>query len=87
MQQLQRAHAQGGWVLLQNIHLTMDWTAGALEKAVDNLAHGAHPDFRPASIPLSLLAVQDRDVDNVVVCAAGCSCQRRHPQFWSGPSP
>jgi len=43
---LNNAHKNGGWVLLQNIHLTIDWTAGALEKKVDKLAEGAHPEFR-----------------------------------------
>ena len=46
MQKLEQAHQQGGWVLLQNIHLTMEWTSGPLEKVVDKLATGAHPDFR-----------------------------------------
>ena len=50
MRKLEEAHAAGGWVLLQNIHLTMDWTSGPLEKAVDKLAEGAHPDFRWLSI-------------------------------------
>jgi dynein heavy chain len=43
---LQRAQAEGGWVLLQNIHLTPKWTAGPLEKMIDKLAEGAHGDFR-----------------------------------------
>ena len=43
---LNHAHKNGGWVLLQNIHLTIDWTSGPLEKAVDKLAEGAHEDFR-----------------------------------------
>ena len=46
MQQLGRAHRGGGWLLLQNIHLTMEWTSGPLEEAVDKLSIGAHPDFR-----------------------------------------
>lgn len=46
MNNLTNAHKNGGWVLLQNIHLTIDWTAGPLEKKVDKLAEGAHPDFR-----------------------------------------
>ena len=33
-------------VCLQNIHLTIDWTSGPLEKKVDKLAEGAHKDFR-----------------------------------------
>lgn len=46
MAQLAAARKEGGWVLLQNIHLTIDWTSGPLEKAVDKLAEGSHPDFR-----------------------------------------
>ena len=32
MNSLNHAHKEGGWVLLQNIHLTIEWTAGPLEK-------------------------------------------------------
>lgn len=46
MNALTNAHKNGGWVLLQNVHLTIDWTSGPLEKKVDKLAEGAHPDFR-----------------------------------------
>lgn len=46
MEALEKARRDGGWVLLQNIHLTIDWTAGPLEKRVDKLAEGAHADFR-----------------------------------------
>lgn len=46
MAHLANFHRNGGWVLLQNIHLTIDWTSGPLEKRVDKLAEGAHPDFR-----------------------------------------
>ena len=46
MNALNNAHKNGGWVLLQNIHLTIDWTSGPLEKKVDKLAEGAHADFR-----------------------------------------
>lgn len=46
MNHLMHAHKNGGWVLLQNIHLTIDWTSGPLEKRIDKLADGAHPDFR-----------------------------------------
>jgi dynein heavy chain len=46
MDNLRAAHEKGGWVLLQNIHLTIDWTNGPLEKMVDKLAEGAHEDFR-----------------------------------------
>ena len=34
MSYLTTAHREGGWVLLQNIHLTIDWTCGPLEKMV-----------------------------------------------------
>jgi hypothetical protein len=34
------------WALLQNIHLTIDWTSGPLNEKVDKLAEGAHKDFR-----------------------------------------
>lgn len=34
MNNLNNAHKNGGWVLLQNIHLTIDWTSGPLEKKV-----------------------------------------------------
>uniref|UniRef100_A0A061SKG9 Flagellar outer dynein arm heavy chain beta n=1 Tax=Tetraselmis sp. GSL018 TaxID=582737 RepID=A0A061SKG9_9CHLO len=46
MSNLNNMHKNGGWVLLQNIHLTIDWTSGPLEKKVDKLSEGAHPEFR-----------------------------------------
>ena len=46
MNNLTNFHKNGGWVLLQNIHLTIDWTNGPLEKVVDKLAEGAHEEFR-----------------------------------------
>eukprot|EP00878_Enallax_costatus_P030256 GHUV01032930.1.p1 GENE.GHUV01032930.1~~GHUV01032930.1.p1 ORF type:complete len:334 (+),score=75.78 GHUV01032930.1:46-1002(+) len=46
MNALTNAHKNGGWVLLQNVHLTIDWTSGPLEKRVDKLSEGAHSDFR-----------------------------------------
>lgn len=46
MKHLTHARKNGGWVLLQNVHLTIDWTAGPLESYVQKLADGAHPDFR-----------------------------------------
>lgn len=66
MNNLNNAHKNGGWVLLQNIHLTIDWTSGPLEKKVDKLSEGAHAEFRlflsaeppPAlekGLPISLL--------------------------------
>lgn len=54
MSALESGAKNGGWVLLQNIHLTIDWTAGPLEKRVDKLADGAHPDFRYESLYLSV---------------------------------
>lgn len=50
MNHLTHAHKNGGWVLFQNIHLTIDWTSGPLEKRVDKLADGAHPDFRCCAV-------------------------------------
>lgn len=46
MLQLDLARKNGGWLLLQNVHLTIDWTSGPLEKIVDKLATDTHPDFR-----------------------------------------
>ena len=46
MNNLKNFHKSGGWVLLQNIHLTIDWTNGPLEKTVDKLSEGAHENFR-----------------------------------------
>jgi dynein heavy chain len=40
---LSNFHRNGGWVLLQNIHLTIDWTSGPLNERVDKLADGASP--------------------------------------------
>jgi dynein heavy chain, axonemal len=42
MNHLNNFHRNGGWVLLQNIHLTIDWTSGPLEKKVrlHTCAHG-----------------------------------------------
>ena len=57
MNNLTNAHKNGGWVLLQNIHLTIDWTSGPLEKKVDKLAEGAHKDFRYSLGPDSGLLV------------------------------
>jgi len=37
MNNLNNAHKNGGWVLLQNLHLTIEWTSGALEKKVGRL--------------------------------------------------
>ena len=55
MNNLTNFHKNGGWVLLQNIHLTIDWTNGPLEKTVDKLAEGRtrSSDCSPAE-PLPL---------------------------------
>ena len=71
MRYLTQAHKNGGWVLLQNIHLTIDWTSGELEKKVDKLAEGAHAEFRlflsaepppllERPLPISILQVSER---------------------------
>ena len=69
MNHLSNAHRNGGWVLLQNIHLTIDWTSGPLEKKVDKLAEGAHPDFRYAA-----LATADLPADCMLCTAPWSSC-------------
>ena len=57
-QRLADFHKRGGWLLLQNIHLTIDWTTSILDARVDKLSEGAHPDFRSA--PACCLASVDR---------------------------
>ena len=59
---IEAGHKSGGWVALQNIHLTPKWTKGSLEKRLDKLADGANPAFRlflsaepHDSIPISIL--------------------------------
>jgi dynein heavy chain, axonemal len=47
MAHLRTAAECGGWVLLQNIHLTMDWTCTELIQAIDNLETSEpHPNFQ-----------------------------------------
>ena len=46
MSWLEMAKKHGRWVLLQNIHLTIDWTLGPLEKLIDKLSEGTHNNFR-----------------------------------------
>ena len=54
MRHLTAAHQQGGWVLLQNINLTIDWTENDLDKVVDKLYIGANPAFRYVCRQMSL---------------------------------
>ena len=42
---LERMHASGGWVMLQNIELVARWLP-KLEKKLEALSHDAHADFR-----------------------------------------
>ena len=44
-QKLDIAYKNGGWVMLENIHLVAKWLP-VLEKKLEALAIGAHPDFR-----------------------------------------
>ncbi|RKO98183.1 hypothetical protein CXG81DRAFT_17063 [Caulochytrium protostelioides] len=65
-QKLDLAYQEGGWVMLENIHLLVKWLP-ILEKKLEVLSMGSHPDFRvflsaePASdpayhiIPISIL--------------------------------
>ena len=41
-----KAQKEGGWVVLQNIHLTPGFCKKDLEPQLDKLADGAHEDFR-----------------------------------------
>ena len=61
---ISQAHLNGGWVALQNIHLTPGFCKKDLEPRLDKIAEGAHPDFRlflsaePSSgIPIPVLQV------------------------------
>ena len=56
------AHKSGGWVALQNIHLTPGFCKKDLEPTLDKIADGAHPEFRlflsaepSAGIPIPVL--------------------------------
>ncbi|KAI8812367.1 dynein heavy chain and region D6 of dynein motor-domain-containing protein [Cladochytrium replicatum] len=44
-QRLDLAYHQGGWVMLENIHLVSKWLP-ILEKKLEHLSQGAHPNFR-----------------------------------------
>ncbi|KAJ3220317.1 hypothetical protein HK099_004389 [Clydaea vesicula] len=44
-QKLDVAYKEGGWVMLENIHLVAKWLP-ILEKKLEHLSTGAHPDFR-----------------------------------------
>ncbi|KAL4513647.1 hypothetical protein Ndes2526A_g04979 [Nannochloris sp. 'desiccata'] len=49
MAKLRHAASHGGWVLLQNIHLTIEWTWAELDRAIDSLSATTgttHPDFQ-----------------------------------------
>ena len=56
---LERMHASGGWVMLQNIELVAAWLP-KLEKKLEALSDGAHPDFRVllSSLPQQVVPVQ-----------------------------
>ncbi len=45
MNSLDKFAATGGWLMLQNVHLMQDWLP-ALERKLESVAQGAHPDFR-----------------------------------------
>ena len=56
---LDRMHASGGWVMLQNIELVARWLP-KLEKKLEGLVDGAHPEFRVflSSLPQNVVPVQ-----------------------------
>ncbi len=92
MNHLNQAHKNGGWVLLQNIHLTIDWTSGPLEKRIDKLADGAHPDFRcvpdwSSGSDFICCAMQMLHPSFPIPTAAGCSSRRRRLPRWSAHCP
>jgi len=43
---MRKAQKEGGWVLLQNVHLTIDWTSQDLVQTIDRLGPETHEDFR-----------------------------------------
>ena len=45
MTSLDRFAASGGWLMLQNVHLMQGWLP-SLERKLESVADGAHPDFR-----------------------------------------
>jgi dynein heavy chain len=56
---LDRMHASGGWVMLQNIELVARWLP-KLEKKLESLTEGPHPDFRVflSALPQNVVPVQ-----------------------------
>jgi len=56
---LERMQVSGGWVMLQNIELVARWLP-KLEKKLEVLIEGAHPDFRVflSSLPQKVVPVQ-----------------------------
>ncbi|MEC7144805.1 MAG: adenylyltransferase/cytidyltransferase family protein, partial [Actinomycetota bacterium] len=56
---LDRMHASGGWAMLQNIELVARWLP-KLEKKLESLVDGAHPEFRVflSSLPQNVVPVQ-----------------------------
>jgi len=56
---LDRMHSSGGWAMLQNIELVASWLP-KLEKKLEALIEGAHPDFRVflSSLPQTCVPVQ-----------------------------
>ena len=56
---LERMQASGGWAMLQNIELVASWLP-KLEKKLESLIDGAHPEFRVflSSLPQTCVPVQ-----------------------------
>lgn len=46
MSRLEIAHKEGGWVVLENIHLMPSWNLELDRRLEDYAAQGSHPDFR-----------------------------------------
>ena len=65
------AHKSGGWVALQNIHLTPKWTKDSLEKRLDKLADGSNPSFR--------LFLSAEPHESITGALPGCTAKQAKP--------
>lgn len=89
--QLNHAQRNGGWVFLQNIHLSIDWMSGEFEAQIERIDEGAHPDFRYVRLevhdgkPYNTFRYQIINIE--AYSYAGFSCRLRLPRSQSGLCP